>query len=107
MKAGKIPYEKNVDRTNYPKDMAQWMVDIIDGAFRYRIITSVENFSPHKIATRMDVFGMIYNAKFAGKYQSEFNFNTDELSLASAPDESQNMSISLPLTSTKPTNTTP
>lgn len=30
MRAGKIPYVKNVDRTGYPADMPQWQVDILE-----------------------------------------------------------------------------
>lgn len=44
MRAGKVPYAKNVDRANYPKDMPQWEVDILEGALQYHIISSVGNF---------------------------------------------------------------
>lgn len=30
MRAGKIPYARNVDRANYPKDMPQWQIDILE-----------------------------------------------------------------------------
>lgn len=30
MRAGKIPYAKNVDRSAYPADMPQWEVDILE-----------------------------------------------------------------------------
>jgi len=30
VRAGKIPYPKNVDRTNYPKNMPQWQVDLLE-----------------------------------------------------------------------------
>jgi hypothetical protein len=48
----------------------------------------------------MDVFALIYNVKFAGKYQNTFDFTAppEEMSLNSAPEEPQNIVISLPVT---------
>jgi hypothetical protein len=66
MRAGKVPYAKNVDRTNYPKNMPQWQVDILEGALQYHIISSVQFFGNDMLASRIDVFGMIYNMRFAG-----------------------------------------
>lgn len=44
MRAGKVPYAKNVDRSGYPADMPQWEVDILEGALQYHIISSSQNF---------------------------------------------------------------
>lgn len=85
MRAGNIPYEKDVDRTHYPLNMDQWIIDILDGALRYNIISSSTDFHPQKLATRMDVFGIVYNASFAGKYQHEVVFDTSVFD--SAPEE--------------------
>ena len=30
MKAGKVPYTRNIDKTHYPKNMPQWQVDILE-----------------------------------------------------------------------------
>jgi len=106
VRAGKIPYPKNVDRTQYPKNMPQWQIDLLEGALQYHIISSVEYFGPDAPATRMDVFGMIYNMQFAG---TKLDFKTDKnipkMSLNSAPEENQNgITVTLP---GKITNTTP
>jgi hypothetical protein len=109
MRAGKVPYQKNVDRTNYPKTMPQWEIDILEGALQYHIISSIEYFGPDKLATRMDVFGMIYNMQFAGK---NIEFITDKnipttpsnISLSSAP-EWQGITVTLPGKNTTSSNT--
>jgi hypothetical protein len=85
MKAGKVPYAKNVGRENYPKNMPQWQIDILEGALQYRIISSIGGFGPDMIASRMDVFGMIYNMRFSGT-KMEYNTNTITPPLSSAPE---------------------
>lgn len=110
MRAGKIPYAKNVDRTNYPADMPQWEVDILEGALQYHIISSTHNFGPDMTASRIDVFGMIYNMRFAGTKMEYITDKTTTLPpLTSAPEEEQEgITITLPgKTTTTPPTTTP
>jgi hypothetical protein len=110
MRAGKIPYAKNVDRSNYPVDMPQWEVDILEGALQYHIISSTHNFGPDMTASRIDVFGMIYNMRFAGTKMEYITDKTTPLPpLTSAPEEGQEgITITLPgKTTTTPPTTTP
>ncbi len=91
MRAGNIPYARNTDPTNYPKDMPQWEIDILAGALQYHIISSTKNFGPDALAARVDVFGMIYNMRFSGK---KMEYITDTkmpgVDLTSAPENNQN-----------------
>jgi len=87
MRAGKVPYTKNVDRKNYPASMPQWQIDLLEGALQYKIISSTKNFGPDVMASRIDVFGMIYNMRFAGtKMQYVTDLNPSMPPLTSAPD---------------------
>lgn len=110
MRAGKVPYERNVDRTNYPTTMPQWQIDLLEGALQYRIISSTKNFGPDMLATRIDVFGMIYNMRFAG---TKMEYITDVSitlpALGSAPDEQGNIVVTIPgnPNTEVPTSTTP
>lgn len=113
MRAGKVPYAKNVDRTNYPATMPQWEIDILEGALQYHIISSSNNFGPDMIATRIDVFGMIYNMRFAGTKMEYITDKSNTLpALTSAPEEQQGITITLPgkdintTTNTSTTSTT-
>lgn len=98
MRAGDIPYARNTDPTNYPKNMPQWEIDILAGALQYHIISSTKNFGPDTLATRVDVFGMIYNLRFSGK-KMEYLTDTKipDINLTSAPENNQNgITIILP-----------
>lgn len=86
MRAGRVPYAKNVSRANYPADMPQWQIDILEGALQYRIISSTRNFGPDMLATRIDVFGMIYNMRFAGTKMEYITDVSTAPPLASAPE---------------------
>jgi hypothetical protein len=56
MLAGKIYYPKNIKRGNYPRNMQQWQVDVVEGAYNYGIIKSAQDFVPNAPATRSDIF---------------------------------------------------
>lgn len=86
MRAGKVPYARNVSRVNYPAGMPQWQIDILEGALQYRIISSTKNFGPDMLATRIDVFGMVYNMRFAGTKMEYLTDVSTTPPLASAPD---------------------
>ncbi|MCB9806319.1 hypothetical protein H6768_00125 [Candidatus Peribacteria bacterium] len=108
MRAGKVPYAKNVDRTNYPATMPQWEVDILEGAMQYHIISSSHNFGPDMLATRIDVFGMIYNMRFAGTKMEYITQKDSSLPpLTSAPEEENTgITITLPGKNETPTTNT-
>ena len=106
MRAGKVSYAKNVDRSSYPATMPQWEVDILEGALQYHIISSTNNFGPDMMATRIDVFGMIYNMRFAGTKMEYITDTKVPENLTSAPEEGQGITITLPGTTPTPTPTT-
>jgi len=97
MRAGKVSYAKNIDRGNYPKDMPQWEIDILEGALQYHIISSVQFFGNEMLASRLDVFGMIYNMRFAGNTSE---YITDKYTaakpLTSAPEGYEGITVTLP-----------
>jgi len=105
MRAGKIPYAKNVDRSNYPLSMPQWQVDLLEWALQYHIISSTQNFGPDMNASRIDVFGMIYNMRFAGtKMEYITDKSTPLMPLSSAPETEKGITIVLPGKSPNPQN---
>jgi hypothetical protein len=107
MRAGKVPYARNVSRANYPADMPQWQIDILEGALQYRIISSTRNFGPDMLATRIDVFGMIYNMRFAGTKMEYITDVSTAPPLASAP-EWGNIIVTIPGNpNAEPETTTP
>lgn len=91
MRAGGITYPRNIDPSSYPKNMPQWEIDLLAGALQYHIISSTKNFGPDALATRVDVFGMIYNMRFAGKKMEYItDTKTPGMDLTSAPENNQN-----------------
>lgn len=87
MQAQKITYPKNIARNGYPQTMPQWQVDLLSAALSQKIISSVNGFGPDAPATRMDVFGLIYNVRYAGKSLEYISENYGLRSpLASAPE---------------------
>lgn len=107
MRAGKVPYARNVSRTNYPASMPQWQIDILEGALQYRIISSTKNFGPDMLATRIDVFGMVYNMRFAGTKMEYLTDVSTTPPLASAPDEEGSIIVTIPGNPNAAPNTTP
>lgn len=104
MRAGRIPYARNVDRKNYPVSMPQWQIDLLEWALQYGIISSIKNFGPDMLATRIDVFGMIYNMRFAGtKIEYITDMSTPPGPLGSAPD-SEWIIVTLPGTNSDSTS---
>ncbi len=67
LKSGGISYQRNVSRIGYETYLNQWQVDAINAGVLNKIIPTNQGFSANARATRMDVFGMLYNLLLAQK----------------------------------------
>ncbi len=67
LKSGGINYQRNVSRIGYETYLNQWQVDAINAGVLNKIIQTNQGFSANAKATRMDVFGMLYNLLLAQK----------------------------------------